>query len=149
MQKQPETPPRRRAWRGAALAFLTALLALPPGAAGAVICICHDGHVAFESLCRPETCCSEAETAHDAVVSPVCDNPEGHSCADIPIPAQGQLFDAARTKTPVNMLAGMRTAVFAALSGSVTALSTLLPAEASPEADLSLAPCVRTVVLRC
>lgn len=150
MQKQPGMSARRRAWRGVALAFLAALLSLPPGAAGAVLCVCHSGHVAFESVCTPQTCRSEPGNAGHGAVGPVCDDPEGHSCADIPIPAQRHLFDASRSKTPVNGLGGMRTAVFAVLSGGATALSpSLCPPEAAPEARALLAACVSAVVLRC
>jgi hypothetical protein len=86
---------------------LIALLALPGGAEGLVLCLCHDGHVQVEFGCEPESCCPPAEcsVAHedgtDEAHMPA--HTKQHSCTDIPLPA-GTTELAAAPAAPLQKL---------------------------------------------
>jgi len=133
--------------RGSALVFLACLLALPPGVAGAVICICHDGHMAFETACEPANCCPDVESAADAGPKAPCKDPESHSCSDIPLPAHGQVFDAAKWKVSDSMKRAVAQAIPASRAAFVPA-SNELTAEPAAFTVRATPPHVRTVVIR-
>lgn len=52
-------------------------------ATGAVVCLCHDGHISIESRCNPVQCCPEDGTTASTTPSADTRTDSGHACIDL------------------------------------------------------------------
>lgn len=147
---------RKRRTLAVALLFLTVFPVFPAEAAGAVLCLCAQGHITLETDCAGTQCCDlhgASEPAHDAcgTACTLANVPLPESgCTDIPLPVRNASMTAVNTQKASVTAPGIDLLPATLLTAldplSMTAPAAVLPDQA-PRTAARLS--ARSTVLRC